>query len=258
MGLDTKTRSLIKDLLVTTVRSKIEKYSPETVYRPFHTKLIGGDRYAVFSFIQSFNTTFGMSIWEQVSVILAKSAGYNVERQYKLLGSISAETAFSIEKIHNDIRTGVIKPSVKNELKSLKQAISKGLPEKNPDSTVDLYITVGKNEYYFDITSVKPNQKEFVELKRKLLKWKALILSTDNKAQVYTRLAIPYNPYYPDPYERWTLSGLFDLEHDEVMIGADYWDFVGGGIIYDSLLDVFGDAGKDLRPDLDKKFAKFK
>lgn len=54
---------------------------------PFHYRLLGKDLYAMFSFIQSINTTFG-TIWEQVAEILAKNAGYLAIRQYKLLGEI--------------------------------------------------------------------------------------------------------------------------------------------------------------------------
>lgn len=38
---------------------------------PFHHRLPEEDKYAIFSFIQSMNITFGMTIWEQVAVILA-------------------------------------------------------------------------------------------------------------------------------------------------------------------------------------------
>jgi len=60
----------------------------------------------MFSFIQSMNTTFGISIWEQVAVILAKSAGFQAERQYDLLGSIDSETEKLIQNIHYDLRAG--------------------------------------------------------------------------------------------------------------------------------------------------------
>jgi hypothetical protein len=52
----------------------------ETMHMPFHYRLFGKDKYAMFSFIQSMNTTFGMSIWEQVAVILAKGIGNHAEK----------------------------------------------------------------------------------------------------------------------------------------------------------------------------------
>ena len=128
----------------------------------------------------------------------------------------------------------------------------------DPDRTVDFYTKVAEVEYYFDITSVKPNMKEFSALKLKLLRWKALRLSQEKNVQIQTRLAIPYNPYHPEPYERWTLSGLFDLPNGEVMVAEEYWDFVGQGNIYQELLDIFQEIGEELKEDIDRKFAEFR
>lgn len=41
----------IAELLTTTVREKLRTYKPETVHMPFHHRLLGKDRYAMFSFI---------------------------------------------------------------------------------------------------------------------------------------------------------------------------------------------------------------
>ncbi|MGQ9701821.1 MAG: TdeIII family type II restriction endonuclease [bacterium] len=72
MALPSKTVKEISELLRTTVIEKLRTYQPESVHMPFHHRLLGKDRYAMFSFIQSMNTTFGMSIWEQVGVILLR------------------------------------------------------------------------------------------------------------------------------------------------------------------------------------------
>ena len=74
MSLLSKTADKIAEFLVTTIREKLRKYKPEIVYMPFHCRLLGEDRYAMFSFIQSMNTTFGVSTWEQIAVILAEGA----------------------------------------------------------------------------------------------------------------------------------------------------------------------------------------
>lgn len=100
--------------------------------------------------------------------------------------------------------------------------------------------------------------KEFVALKLKLLRWTALRLSQDKNAKVFTMLAIPYNPYYPEPYQRWTLKGLYDLERGEILVGDEFWNFVAGANIYEELLDVFQDAGEKLKSEIDQKFIEFR
>ncbi len=258
MSLKQQTRDKIRNLLVNIVKTKLRKYKPETKHMPFHFRLLGRDRYAMFSFIQSMNTTFGISIWEQVAVILAESAGFQAKRQYDLLGTIDPETEKLIQTIHCDLRAGARQVSKLEEIELIRKSIRKGTPKKDPDSRVDLFVKIDNVENYFDITSAKPNMKEFAALKLKLLRWTALRLSQDKNAEVFTRLAIPYNPYHPQPYERWTLKGLYDLDRGEILVGEEFWNFVAGDDIYDELLDVFQEAGEELRGEIDRKFAEFR
>lgn len=258
MTLSSQTTKEIAELLTNTIREKLRTYQPETVHMPFHHRLLGKDRYAMFSLIQSINTTFGISIWEQIAVILAKGAGNLAERQYKLLGEIDADTEKRINELHYKLRKGEITTSKNGEIEKIRSSIKKGRANFDPDSIIDLFVKVKNTENYFDITSAKPNMKEFVALKLKLLRWTALRLSQDKNVSILTRLAIPYNPYYPEPYERWTLKGLYDLENGEILVGEEFWNFVGGDDIYEELLDVFQSVGKKLRDEIDKKFAEFR
>ena len=258
MSLSINTKKEIDELLTTIVREKLKTYKPETGYMPFHYRLLGKDRYAMFSFIQSMNTTFGMSIWEQVAVILARSAGYRAERQYKLLGEIDEKTERLISEIHYKLRKAEIPANKVWEVNQIKKNIKPGQAKLDPDSIVDLFVKAGNQENYLDITSVKPNMKEFVALKLKLLRWAGLRLSQNKKLAVFTRLAIPYNPYHPHAYERWTLKGLYDLKNAEILVGEEFWNFVANDIVYEKLLDIFQEVGEKLRSEIDTKFMTFR
>jgi len=258
MTLSSRTKKEIAELLIATVKEKLRCYKPETVHMPFHHRLLGKDRYSMFSFIHSMNTTFGMSIWEQVAIILARGAGNNAERQYRLLGNIDPATEKLIGEIHYRLRKSELTANKNHEIEQIRKNIKRGESKTDPDSVVDLFVKIKDDENYFDITSAKPNMKEFVALKLKLLRWTGLRLSQERKIQVFTRLAIPYNPYHPEPYERWTLKGLFDLEKGEILVGEEFWNFVASDNIYEELLDVFHEAGEELRDEIDKKFAEFK
>lgn len=258
MTISSKTADAIAKLLSQIVMAKLTEYKPETDHMPFHYRLLGKDRYAMFSFIHSMNTTFGISVWEQVAVLLAKGAGYYAERQYQLLGEIDSQTEELIRTIHHKLRKGENQPNKLEEINLIRKSIKPGGRKKDPDSVVDLFVLKNVEENYFDVTSAKPNMKEFVALKLKLLRWTALRLSRNNNANVFTRLAIPYNPYHPEPYERWTLKGLYDLENGEILVGEEFWNFVANDDIYNELLEIFQDVGKKLRSEIDKKFAELK
>lgn len=257
-SLKSETAVKISEVLTSTVRNKLENYKPETNHMPFHHRLLGRDRYAMFSFMQSMNTTFGISIWEQVSVILAEGAGYQATRQYALLGEVDEKTEKEIASVHYRLRKGEAAPKKITEIERIRRLIKQGSARTHPDSTVDLFVKIGEEENFFDITSAKPNMKEFSALKLKLLTWTALRLSQNKNAKTFTRLAIPYNPYYPEPYERWTLKGLYDLEAGEILVADKFWNFVASDNVYEELLDLFQDVGEKLRGEIDEYFAKFR
>jgi len=248
----------LKSLLIQTIRNKLENYHPETENMPFHWRLLGRDRYAMFSFIQSVNTTFGTSLWEQMALIISQASGFEAERQFQLLGTIDPATENLIAQLYRELREGVRDPDKKKEIALIRKSIKKGKAQKDPDSTVDFWVKRDSQEEFFEITSAKPNKKEFESLKLKLLRWTALRLSQNKKAKVMTRIAIPYNPYHPEPYRRWTLKGLYDLKRGEVLVGEEFWDFIAGQEVYQTLLDIFQEAGEELREELDQYFRKFR
>ena len=53
----------IEQVLRDSLRRKFQNYKPEPASMPFHIRLLGKDRLALFSFIHSLNTNFGTSIF---------------------------------------------------------------------------------------------------------------------------------------------------------------------------------------------------
>ena len=103
------------------------------------------------------------------------------------------------------------------------------------------------DEYYIEIKTAKPNIDVFAKSKEKLLQWIAL-----RKKKVNTFLAIPYNPYHPKPYNRFTLQGYLD-ENEELYVGDRFWELLGGKGTYKEILDVFDEVGKEFKEKIQKK-----
>lgn len=242
----------LKSLLVSSIQDKIKKYNPETESKPFFEAIFSKRTVNLASLIQSFYTSFGTSIYEQMVVLLArKNAGYTAERQYVLLGRIDPNTETMINDLHLEILRSKLPGSKKEQIERIRNSIKPGSPDRDPESIVDVFVkTSSGQEFYFDVTSVKPNIKEFRTLKKKLLRWVALRLSMEKSAKVNTALAIPYNPYHPEPYARWTAVNLFN--EGELLVGADFWNFIAGEEVYEELLNIFREVGKELRPMIDK------
>lgn len=254
MALSTQQSKQIKEYLVEKIRQKLANYDPETNSMPFHFRLLGKDRMALFSFIQSVNTILGTSIFEQVGKMIAEPRAKRAIGQYKEFeGYISSEAVLKIDHIMRDLRSALRKPNKEQETKEVLSVAHKGEMGKKLKKRVDLFVEMKDDtEYYFEIKSAKPNINEFTGIKKQMLDWIAMRGSEKPKAKVKTIVAIPYNPYEPKPYERWTLQGLFDLK-EEVLVGVEFWDLLGGKVTYEDLLKVFEEAGLELYDEIDKK-----
>lgn len=258
MALTEEQNNQIKDYLIERIRNKLAIYNPETNSMPFHYHLLGRDRMALFSFIQSVNTMLGQSIFEKVGAIISKPMANQVKDQYPLEGFISNEAVLKIDLIMRDLRAAKRTSDKVIETQEILAVANKGELGRKIKKTVDLFV-LQKNgeELYFELKSAKPNINEFTGVKKQLLDWIAMRGSNHPTAKIKTIVAIPYNPYEPEPYERWTLQGLFDLKN-EVLVGQEFWDLLGGKGAYEDLLGCFEQAGIELQPEIDKYFAKFK
>lgn len=257
MAIEDKKKKYIEDVIINSIQSKFQNYKPESSNMPFHYRLLGKDRMALYSFIQSLNTTFGTSIFEPVAVALAKENFVKVEKQYVIGDEISEETQKIIQEIINNLTING-NPNKENELRLIRNSVSKVKINKLKTVKVDLFIeTDDEVQFLFDLKTVKPNVSNFKDFKRTLLEWAGIVYTKNPNAKVNTIIAIPYNPYEPKPYERWTIKGMLDDKH-ELMVGKEFWDFLGGEGAYEDLLDCFENAGIKLRPQIDNYFSKFK
>ena len=255
MPLTNEQKSHIQQIITTCLRNKFQKYQPESSNMPFHFRLLGKDRMALYSFIQSLNTTFGTSIFEPVAVALAKNHFVKAQAQYIVGNTIFEDCQKSIQNIMNQLSVGN-NPDKTTEIEVLKKSLSGNINQMQTIK-VDLFVENANGEQFlFDLKTAKPNISNFKDFKRTLLEWAGIALTQDQNTKINTLIAIPYNPYEPEPYQRWTMRGMLDLEH-ELKVAEEFWDFLGGKGAYIELLDCFEKAGIELRPEIDDYFGKF-
>jgi type II restriction enzyme len=255
MSLNKSQKMDIENIIIKCLRAKFNNYSPESGNMPFHYRLLGKDRMALFSFIQSLNTTFGTSIFEPVAVAIAKTRFKKVESQYVVGKTIFENCQNNIQAIINRLTINP-KPDKLSELQILRNSLSGNAHTLKP-AKVDVYVQSATGEQFlFDLKTAKPNKGEYQKFKQTLLEWAGIVLSADKSAKVNTLIAIPYNPYDPNPYQRWTMAGMLDLPQ-ELKVAEEFWDFLGGPGTYEELLDCFQRAGIILRPEIDEYFKRF-
>ena len=171
--------------------------------------------------------------------------------------TISEQAQIEIQHIMNELSTGK-NPNKTEEIERIRKVATSGKVNKLKTVKIDLFVKDNDGVIYlFDLKTVKPNISNFKDFKRTLLEWVAIYLSKYPDAKIHSYIAIPYNPYEPKPYERWTLKGMLDLDN-ELKVAEEFWDFLGGGGSYLELLDCFERVGIELRPEIDEYFSKFK
>ncbi len=247
----------VESVLRNRLRHKFKNYNPEPAIMPFHTRLLGKDRMALFSFIHSLNTNFGTSIFEPVARALASVTFRSAESQPIAGNQISSEAHSVIQNIMDSLATATSAPNKIEEVNAIREVCQIGEMKSVKPTKVDVKLVDHDGTIYlFDIKTAKPNAGGFKEFKRTLLEWVATTLAANPKANVQTIIAIPYNPYEPQPYNRWTMRGMLDLDN-ELKVAAEFWDFLGGQGAYMDLLDIFERIGLELRPEIDAYFTRY-
>ena len=239
----------IKKLLSKKIESKLKSYGRESTSMPFLARLVqDNEKIAAYSFIHSMATTLGMSIYEDISVIIASERSEEAFRSYGVGGVISSDQKTVISNIISNLRNGSRSSKINSEIKEVLAASAENGEFHKSGNIADFYMKRKGQEYYFEIKTVKPNIDVFEKSKTKLLEWVAR-----KRMPINVFLAFPYNPYHPKPYQRFTEVGMMDPPND-FLVGDEYWNFLGGQNTFQQLLKTFDDVGKDFKEQLNKKF----
>jgi hypothetical protein len=250
-------KEFLKKKLISVLKNKLENYEPEPASMPFHTRLLGKDRMALFSFIQSLNTNFGVTIFEPIAIEFAKTKFKIVQTQQTAGTYIYSEAQNQIQQIINELVTQNTIPCKIEEINKIRKVCTKGNKIEVKPTKVDLkLVDYDGTMYLIDIKTAKPNFGQFKDFKRTLLEWVATTLAENPEMKIQTLIAIPYNPYEPQPYHRWTMKGVIDVK-EELKVAAEFWDFLSKETIYDELLNIFEEVGVILRDEIDKYFQRF-
>jgi type II restriction enzyme len=247
----------IENILRNNLRHRFQNYNPEPASMPFHTRLLGKDRLALYSFIHSLNTNFGTSIFEPVALALASTNFASASSQQTAGSQISSEAQKVIQNIMDGLATATLSPNKPDEIKAIRAVCRQGEMKTVKPTKVDIKLVDHNGTiYFFDLKTAKPNAGGFKEFKRTLLEWIAAVLASNPEADVQSFIAIPYNPYEPKPYSRWTMRGMLDLQ-EELKVADEFWNFLGSDGSYEQLLDCFERVGIELRPEIDQYFNRY-
>ncbi len=245
----TRTKNKIKEILVRSVSNTISRTTKRIAsnksHKPFHDALLTSDIVKISSFERSFSTSFGQGPIEQISELVAIDNGFQACRQKVTLVNAYKGAIDEVERICSALRSGSQRPNWENEIKTV-SAFGKG------DTVVrrvisDLWLKKGDTEHFISIKTVTPNLDQSEIAKKDMLLLKA------QNPMYQTFFGLYYNPHGTEreDYSHNFPMKIFDMHHDScVLIGKDYWDFLGGAGSYESLLEVFSEVGEETKKSL--------
>lgn len=231
-----KISNLLKNIVLDTITRT--KKNLKTDKKPFHKALLDEEIIKLSSFERSFSTSFGQKYVEEMAKILALESGAKAQRQYTTMASIYQGANDEVEKIIDDLKTNQRKPNWQNELNYI-LAHNKGRTIVRKIIS-DLWIERDGREYFFSIKTVKPNLDQ-----TRIAKLDMLLLKAHNR-DYKTYFALYYNPTgeTQSEYDVSTPNKYFNMKSDDcVLIGKDFWDFIGGAGTYEDLLTIFNEVG---------------
>ncbi len=251
MGLSADQKANISKLLSRVIEKKLKSYVRETSSLPFLVRLLqDSDKVAAYSFIHSVATSLGMSVYEQVSEYIGSENSDECYRSYDVGGVLSKNQKSVVSHIVASIRNRERRTNYDTEMAEVLNADPAGGRDEKDGRLADLYLRRGEVEYYFEIKTAKPNIDVFEKSKEKLLQWIAR-----RRKPIRAILAIPYNPYHPEPYARFTQEGMLTPGKD-LLVADAYWDFLGGEGTYSDLLGVFDKTGKRFKDQIAERIAE--
>jgi len=236
-----KTRAKLKDVLLSFKQSIVEvPYSIEELKRayPFHSLLFPGEAIIAFKKQRTVVTKMGQQLIPELAKIIAEDQHVEVHRDYEIVGQLDTAKVEVIDNIVNELRMGRRKPNHQKEIQEILAA--KGGGTREVRVIADLFIGDFKpGPLFLEIKSPLPNLDVCAESKRKMLLFQALFENKNPQAF----LALYYNPYYPKRYKHSFTERIMDM-NEEVLIGEDMWNKLGGEGTYDELLRIIEEVKK--------------
>ncbi|MFN0037496.1 MAG: TdeIII family type II restriction endonuclease [Saprospiraceae bacterium] len=223
--------------------------------KPLYAALVPDEIFKGSHFERRFVTPFGR-VWENLAKVVAIEAHGQCEMNRTVSGNIGSERLKRIQETLNRLEhsTGSAakaKPDWAAEL----TYILAGKGEPIPVSvTCDIFISnLERGEQFaFELKGPLPNSDQTKVSKEKMFKLLAMEPVQVNGAFY----ALPYNPYGKKADYRWGFPmRWFNMHSDKsVLIGDEFWDFIGGTGTYANFIKEINLLGNEYRDRIYREF----
>lgn len=212
--------------------------------------------------VKNFETATG-KLYQKIAKEIAISKYGEAYDEFSLeitLGSIIFDKIDSIVselREKKDSKTKKYKriPNWEQEVKEIKTLIesSENIDKISKSIALDLYIPNFKGisdkdilPFYAEMKSPKPNLNECERIRRDLLIAKFSEI-WEKRGGDHIYYAMTYNPYKTRENYAWSpVKKIFDIHDSKILMGSEFWNFIGGPNTFSELLDLANEASKQI------------
>jgi len=220
----------------------------ERLLRPLHFSLVPGAVWKGSKFERSFVTSLG-NVWERAAIEASRGVCAWMQQSYLYKGEIHSAQLHVITRILGDLEALRRRPDWDAEIAEVFAAASG--PTEPSQVTVDVAVgdtaSQTSGHSYYEIKSPKPNSDQTKVSKEKMFKLSAM----EGRACAF--FALPFNLWgtraaYGHSFpKRW-----FNMASDPVvLIGAEFWERLGGPGTWDALLEIAVRVGDSYREQIE-------
>ncbi|NQS96884.1 MAG: TdeIII family type II restriction endonuclease [candidate division Zixibacteria bacterium] len=215
--------------------------------KPFHEALLPNWVNLASTIERSLSTTLGTT-YEKCAYIIAKEKHPYAKIQHKIQGLITNPEIAIIDSIIEEIDRDGMRVPYMDYLEQVLQVHKRGGDKRVVVS--DIFVkTIDDTEFYFEMKTPKANKTQCLNMTRDMLTISALRRGSDTKVETF--FAMPYNPYgtRKEDYNHSIVKTYMDIEY-QVLIGAEFWDFLGGKGTFNELIQIYEEVGNEFFKDV--------
>ena len=241
------TRNRIRQILYDHAIAQLPKFSKWTTPElrrayPFHRLLFSDEALLSARIERSVVTAMGTKMYPELAKAIAEDQYSDVHLECTIEGMVNDAAANMVEQIVTELRTPKKQratprePDHKAELTAI--IGSPGGGQSSRAITADLYIgDFSDGPLFIELKTPMPNLDIAAESKRKILYY-YLIMNRTGIEGAQAFLGLTYNPYLTrEKYGHSFTKQVMDMD-DQVLIGQEMWDFIGGSGSFDELLEI--------------------
>ena len=216
---------------------------------PFHRLIFSEEALVAARTERSIVTNMGQGLYPKLAEAVSKDRFQDVALERAVEGQLNDAACNLIEQIVTELRArrrGNPNPRTPNRNAELNDVInSRGGGSSIRSVTADLYIgDFPTGPLFIELKTPRPNLDIASESKRKMLYFLAM-MDRQRIEGANAFMGLTYNPFltreaYDHPFTR----QIMDMDN-EVLMGSELWDYIGGPGTYDELLGIIEEINPD-------------